>query len=85
MGNAAAELMAACANESFTVSFASSDPAFALPEGICRLYLEGIAPENAQSAWDAAAVEEKRLYLVFVSPDGDARYEIENGILLPLP
>ena len=64
---------------------ASSDPAFALPEGICRLYLEDIAPENAQSAWDAAAVEEKRLYLVFVAPNGDSRYEIENGILRPLP
>lgn len=83
--SAAADLMAACATESFTISFASSDPAFALPEGICRLYLEDITPENAQSAWEAAAVEEKRLYLVFVAPDGDSRYEIENGILRPLP
>lgn len=85
LSNAAADLIAACANESFTVSFASSDPAYVLPEGRCRLYLEDIAPDNAQSAWDAAAVEEKRLYLVFLAPDGDERYEIENGILRPLP
>lgn len=85
LSNAAAELMTACTNESFALSFASSDPTFALPEGICRLYLEDITPENAQSAWETAAVEEKRLYLVFVAADSDSRYEIENGILRPLP
>lgn len=85
LNNAAEELITACTNESFTLSFSSSDPNFALPEGMCRLYLEEISPENAQSAWDAAAVEEKRLYLVFLALDSDQRYQIENGILRPLP
>ena len=85
LNNAAEELITACTNESFTLSFSSSDPNFALPEGMCRLYLEEISPENAQSAWDATAVEEKRLYLVFLALDSDQRYQIENGILRPLP
>lgn len=81
----AQKLVTACGTDSFSVSFAGSDPGFVLPEGLCRLYLEGISPENAQSAWDAVAMEDKRLYLVFVAPQEDARYQIENGILLPLP
>ena len=82
---AAAQLMAACANESFTISFSSSKANFVLPEGRCRLYLEDIAPEDAQAAWDTAAVEDKRLNLVFLAQENDDRYQIENGILLPLP
>ena len=81
---AAAQLIAACTNENFTISFASSKADFALPEGRCRLYLEDIAPENAQAAWENAAVEEKRLNLVFLAQKNDGRYQIENGILLPL-
>ena len=82
---AAETLMQACTDESFTLSFASSNPGFVLPEGLCRLYLEDIAPEDAQAAWTTAAMEEKRLYLVFMTPSDDARYDIENGILRPLP
>jgi hypothetical protein len=83
--SAAQQLVDACATDSFSVSFASDDPAFILPEGLCRLYLEGVSPENAQTAWDSTAIADKRLYLVFVAPNEDARYQIENGILLPLP
>lgn len=85
LDNAAGELLAACATDHFTVSFASSDPGFALPEGQCRLYLEDIAAADAQSAWDSANVEDKRLNLVFLAPSSDTRYEIENGVLHPLP
>jgi hypothetical protein len=83
--SAAQQLVDACATDSFSVSFASDDPAFILPEGLCRLYLEGVSPENAQTAWDSTAIADKRLYLVFVAPNENARYQIENGILLPLP
>lgn len=80
----AQKLMASCANESFTLSFASEDPAFPLPEGRCRLFLENISAENAQSVWDAATVDDKRRNLVFIAPNGDTRYDIENGLLRPL-
>lgn len=82
---AADQLMAACANENFTISFASDSADYVLPEGQCRLFLEGIAPEYAQSVWEASAVEQKRLNLVFCATAADSRYEIENGLLLPLP
>lgn len=80
----AQKLMTSCANEQFTISFATDDPGFLLPEGRCRLFLENILAENAQTAWNTAQVEDKRLNLVFIAPNGDTRYDIENGILRPL-
>lgn len=80
----AQKLLSSCATGDFAISFSGSDPEFQLPEGRCRLYLEDISAENAQDAWNAAMVEEKRRYLVFIAPNGDTRYDIENGILRPL-
>lgn len=77
-------LLSACADETFTLSFASDDPAFSLPEGRCRLYLTNVAPENAQAAQALAAVEDKRRYLVFLATETDSRYDLENGVLWPL-
>ena len=82
---AAENLVATCCTDSFALSFASSDPGFTLPEGLCRLYLENIAPEDARSAWESVTMEEKRLYLVFFIDAADDRYNMENGIILPLP
>ena len=83
--SAAQTLVNACGTDSFTLSFSTSDPNFTLPEGLCRLYLEGVTPEDAQSAWNAASMEEKRLYLVFIADTLSEAYDIENGILSPLP
>lgn len=80
----AEKLVSSCATDGFVVSFATDDPTFQLPEGRCRLYLQDIAAEDAQTAWNTAAVEEKRLHLVFVAPNTDNRYHIENGVLRPL-
>lgn len=80
----AKKLMNSCASEDFTISFSSSDPAFSLPTGRCRLYLTDVSAENAHSVWESSTVEEKRSYLVFIAPNGDTRYDIENGILRPL-
>lgn len=85
LATAAKELMAACAKDSFTISFSSADPGFSLPEGQCRLYLEDVDATGAQSAWESANVENKRLQLVFFAANNDTRYEIENGVLRPLP
>ena len=82
---AAQTLVDSCSTDSFTLSFSSSDPNFILPEGLCRLYLEGVAPEDADLAWNAASMEEKRLYLVFIADTASDAYDIENGILSPLP
>jgi hypothetical protein len=82
--SAAATLISTCESNKFVLSFQTSDPAFILPEGRCRLLLEGISPADAQSAWEQANVADKRLNLAFLCPSADTRYEIENGILLPL-
>lgn len=82
---AAETLITACANEAFAISFASSQADYSLPAEHCRLFLEGLAPEDAHQAWDTAAVEQKRLNLIFLAAESDDRYEIENGLLLPLP
>ncbi len=81
----AQKLLSSCATDDFAISFSSEDPNYRLPEGRCRLYLENISAEDAQAAWDSASVEEKRRYLVFIAPGGDTRYDIENGVLRPLP
>ena len=81
---AANVLIAACRTEEFTLSFSGSDPGFQLPDELCRLYLEDIPPENAQSAWDDSDIEDKRVCLVFITPGTDTRYELENGILRTL-
>lgn len=81
----AQKLLSSCANDDFAISFSSEDPTFPLPEGRCRLYLENIAAADAQSAWEQVNMEEKRRYLVFIASGGDTRYDIENGILRPLP
>lgn len=80
----AQKLMDSCAGEDFVISFSTEDPDFALPEGRCRLYLENIAPEDAQSVWEQVTMEEKRQNLVFIIPVNDSRYNIENGILRSL-
>lgn len=85
LNDAAELLISACGNSSFTISFSSADPGFSLPEGQCRLYLEDIAAADAQSVWDSVTLEDKRLQLVFLAPNTDTRYEIENGVLHPLP
>lgn len=77
-------LLDSCADSGFVLSFAASEPGFSLPDSQCRLYLQNIAPENAQSAWDSAAVEQKRTSLVFIASGDDTRYDIENGLLRPL-
>ena len=82
--DAAEKIIAACRTEQFALSFSSSDPSYVLPDENCRLYLEDIAPSDAQIAWDKVQMENKRIYLVFLAPGTDTRYEIENGIMQTL-
>lgn len=84
LGACAEKIVAACAENDFAVSFCTDDAAaFQLPTN-SRLYLENIAAEDASDVWEQVAVSEKRQYLVFIAPNYDTRYDIENGILRPL-
>lgn len=78
------KIISACRTDSFTVSFSSTDPGYMVPDENCRLYLEGISAADAQSAWEEAQLESKRLQLVFLTTAADTRYEIENGVMQTL-
>lgn len=80
----AEKLVSACSGDNFTLSFATDDPQFSLPQGQCRLYLENISPADAATAWELAQVEDKRLDLVLVAPNDDDRYDLDCGVLRPL-
>lgn len=71
--DAAQALVAACASDSFTVSFAGG-AGFPLPQGRSRLYLEGIAPEQAEDTAEKISVTDKSTQLVFLTDTRDTRF-----------
>lgn len=84
LAEAADTVAAICATETFCVSFVSTDPTFALPQGErCRLYLEGISAAQAQTAAASTGLEDPAIRVVFVTELGDTRYD-EFGVLRPL-
>lgn len=80
---AAANLVTACANKNFVISFAGKLD-FALPGTNCRLYLQDVAPSELQSTWDNAPVSDQRTQLVLLIPFEDERYQLGNGLLTQL-
>lgn len=74
------KIISACRTENFAISFSSPNPGYHTPDG-CRLYLEDIPASSAQSAWEQVLLENKRSNLVFLAPNADTRYDMENGIL----
>lgn len=80
---AAKTLVTACASKDFVVSFVSRNPAFALPEGNCRLYLEDIAATQVQDVLQKVTVKDYATNLVFFATTNDTRYEA-GGVLRPL-
>ena len=80
---AASTLMTACSSSNFVLSFCSEDPAFALPEGRSRLYLEGIGAAGIGQAANKATMEDKQIGLVFLADTADTRYN-EYSVLRSL-
>ena len=72
---AAATLVSSCSASDFTLSFAVSDPTFPLPEGRCRMYLEGVNANGIGSAAAQVTVENPAVQLVFIAETGDTRYD----------
>ncbi len=83
LNKAARTLVTACANTEFAVSFITSDPALTLPEGNCRLYLEGVAAADVADRVLQFAVPDPAAQLVFFAQTNDTRYEV-SGVLRPL-
>lgn len=79
---AAQTLASACAGENFTVSFVTEDPAFPLPDGNCRLYLENVAAADVRdilSAMPETTVERT----VFFAQNNDTRFQL-CGTIQPI-
>lgn len=79
---AANTLVSACAKDGFTVSFITTDPAFPLPNGDCRLYLENVAAADVQTVLMLMSqhVMERT---VFFTKSKDTRFDV-CGVIRPL-
>ena len=80
---AASTLMSACAADNFTLSFCVSNPAFPLPEGRCRLYMEDVDAGSVQAKASQVTFDDPEIRLVFLSENGDTRYD-QYGVLRSL-
>ena len=76
-------LVSACSSETFTVSFTSTDPAFPLPDGRCRLYMENIPAEEVSLMVEQAIMTDPEIRMVFLASTNDNRYD-DYGVLRPL-
>lgn len=75
----AAQQLASCAGQGFTVSFTGS-PDFPLPAGQTRLYLENVAPEQAAATAEKTSASDARTQVVFLTTSRDTRFD-EYGVL----
>ncbi len=73
-----------CGSDSFAISFAVTNPAFALPEGSrTRLYLEDVAADRVGAMASQVTIEEPEIRVVFVTTANDTRYE-SYGVMRPI-
>ena len=82
LAKAAQTLVTACANDQFAISFITTDTAFVLPEGNCRLYLQDVSAfdvEDILAAMDPATVER----VVFFTTSNDTRFQ-RCGTIKPI-
>lgn len=80
---AAQKLVTAFSGSDFTVSFYTENPAFSLPTGQSRLYLTGVAAQQADSVAEKAAVTDPKAQIVFLTESRDTRFD-EYSVLRPI-
>lgn len=86
IADAAATLATACATEQLCVSFVSESADFPLPQGNCRVYLQGVAAEDADTVAQQVATDDPALHVLFMTTASDAsdtRFE-KYCVLRPL-
>lgn len=72
---AANTLMSSCGAEDFVLSFCVSNASFPIPDGRSRLYLTNVDAGAINMYVSQTAFEEKEVRLVFLSENGDTRYD----------
>lgn len=83
LATCAQTLVTSCTSETFAVSFVSNDPAFPLPEGRSRLYMENVPAENVSLMVEQAVMTDPQIRMVFFANTNDNRYDA-FGVLRPL-
>lgn len=72
---AATKLMSTCSGGNFTLSFGVSNPAFTLPEGRSRIYLENVDATSVEAMAAKVTVPDPEAQLVFMAATNDTRFE----------
>ena len=72
---AAATLVSTCSSKDFTLSFCVDNPAFALPDERCRLYLEDVDAGSLSAKVAQATFENPEARMVFLTENADTRYD----------
>ena len=80
---AAKTLVSTCATDTFALSFVGQTPAFPLPEGRSRLYLENVTAAELTGVAQQSGVEETETRLVFLTEVHDTRFDVYS-VLRPL-
>jgi len=75
LGECATRLLTNVTTNSFTLSFTVTSAAFTLPEGRCRMYLNGIPARDVELTASGATVTDPQIKLVFVADSNDTRYD----------
>ena len=83
IANAAATLVEACATDRFFISFQSSNYAFPLPSGNCRLYLDGVSAGDIPLVRQDAVTNNPAIQLLFMTEANDTRFN-DYCVLRPL-
>lgn len=86
IADAAATLATACATDQLCVSFVSDSADFPLPQGNCRVYLQDVAAEDADTVAQQVQTDDPALHVLFMTTASDAsdtRFE-KYCVLRPL-
>ena len=81
--SAAQTLLNNCATTTFTLSFSVSNAAFPLPEGRCRIYLEGVDAASVGAKASQVTFKDPDVRLVFVTDANDTRFN-DYSVLRPI-
>lgn len=80
---AAKNIVDACGSDRFTISFCVTDPAFRLPEGRTRMYMENQSAASLGELSEQVSFTDIPVRLVFLTDVNDTRFD-KYGVLRPL-
>lgn len=83
LAQAAQTLVTVGSTDTFTVSFVGTAGSFPLPEGRCRLYMQGVSAAEADTVAQNAGISDPSVRLVFLTEVHDTRFDTYS-VLRPL-